>query len=64
MRPYEMAGGWRQLDEYLPATAAVTPADVQRAARRWLGAERRTTGILHPEKKSIEPMTEQAGEAG
>ena len=61
---YEMAGGWRQLDEYLPATAAVTPADVQRAARRWLGAERRTTGILHPEKKSIEPMTEQAGEAG
>ena len=53
---YEMAGGWEQLDEYLPETSAVTAADVQRVAQRWLAPERRTTGILHPQV----PPTEAA----
>ncbi|MFP6665298.1 MAG: pitrilysin family protein [Deltaproteobacteria bacterium] len=52
---YEMAGGWEQIDEYLPAVAAVKPEDIQRVARTWLTADRRTTGILHPEKTAPSP---------
>jgi zinc protease len=52
---YEMAGGWEQIDEYLPAIAAVQAEDVQRVARAWLTADRRTTGILHPEQSAADP---------
>ena len=46
---YAMADEWSGIDDYLPAIAAVTPADVQNAARKWLDPAKRTTGILHPE---------------
>ena len=45
---YEMAGGWRQIDDYLPSLAKVTPEDVQRVAREYLKPENRTTGVLVP----------------
>ncbi|MFM7141332.1 MAG: M16 family metallopeptidase, partial [Alphaproteobacteria bacterium] len=45
---YEMAGGWRQIDDYLPSLAKVTPADVQRVAQEWLTPANRTTGVLVP----------------
>jgi zinc protease len=45
---YEMAGGWRQIDDYLPSLAKVTPEDVQRVAREYMKPENRTTGVLVP----------------
>jgi zinc protease len=46
---YEVAGDWRRIDDYLPAVRAVTPDDVLRAARTYLRAENRTTGVLIPD---------------
>ena len=46
---YELAGGWRKVDEYLPGIAQLTPEDVQRVAQTWLVEKNRTTGILQPE---------------
>ncbi len=46
---YELAGGWRKADAYLPGIRAVTAADVQRVAATWLGERNRTSGILLPE---------------
>ena len=43
---YESVGGWKQLDDYLPAIAKVVPEDVQRVAREYLTKKNRTTGIL------------------
>lgn len=45
---YELSGGWRRLDEYLPAVRAVTPADLQRVARAYLTPVNRTTAVLIP----------------
>jgi zinc protease len=45
---YELAGGVRLLDGYLPGIRAVTAADVQRVARRYFTRDRRTTAILTP----------------
>jgi len=45
---YEMAGGWRRFDDYLPGIRAVTGADIQRVAAKYLTAENRTVGILEP----------------
>jgi zinc protease len=45
---YELLGGWRLRDAYLPGIRAVTREDVRRVAERHLVAERRTTAILIP----------------
>jgi len=45
---YEIAGGWRRFDNYLPGLRAVTPADIQRVAAKYFTAENRTVGILDP----------------
>jgi zinc protease len=45
---YEVAGGWRQIDDFLPAISRVTPEDVQRVARDHLTESNRTTGTLIP----------------
>ena len=45
---YEIVGDWRRIDDYLPAIRKVTPADVQRAARRVFTEDSRTTAILVP----------------
>jgi zinc protease len=45
---YEMAGGWRQIDQYLPAIRAVTVEDVRRVAATYLTSDNRTVGVLDP----------------
>jgi zinc protease len=45
---YELAGGWRLEQRYLPAIRAVTREDVRRAAERHLVDARRTTAVLVP----------------
>jgi len=47
---YEIAGSWRDIDEYLPAVRKVTADDVQRVARTWLTEKNRVTGVLIPAK--------------
>jgi zinc protease len=45
---YELIGGWRLRDDYLPRIRAVTAAEVQEAARRYFVGEHQTTAILVP----------------
>lgn len=45
---FEMIGGWRLVDSYLASIRAVTAADVQRVAAKYLIPEHRTTGVLIP----------------
>ncbi len=45
---YEMLGGYKQVDDYLPGIDKVTAADVQRVARKYLVSENRTMGVLVP----------------
>ena len=47
---FEMAGGWKLLDEYLEGIRKVTAEDVRRVAEKYLTEDRRTTGILAPVK--------------
>ncbi len=57
---YELAGGWRQIDDYLPAIRAVKAADVQRVAKRYLGGGQRVTAVLRPEKTAGRPTRSAA----
>jgi zinc protease len=43
---YEMMGSWRLLDDFLPKLRAVTPADLQRVARRYFAVDRKNVSIL------------------
>ncbi|MDP2156837.1 MAG: pitrilysin family protein [Nitrospirota bacterium] len=45
---FEMTVGWRFIDKYLEGIRKVTPEDVSRVAKKYLGDERKTTGILIP----------------
>ena len=45
---YEMAGGWRGIDEAVPRLRAVTAADVRRVVERYLTPLNRTVAILDP----------------
>lgn len=45
---YELVGGWRLREAYLPGIRAVTAADLQRVARRYFVGDSRTTAILVP----------------
>ncbi len=45
---FEIAGDWKQIDEYLPKIRNVSADDVQRVARAYLRADNRTVGILDP----------------
>ena len=45
---YEIALGWRAIDDYLPLVRRVTPEDVRRVAVRYLQPDNRTAGILVP----------------
>jgi zinc protease len=49
---YELIGDWRLKDTYLEGIRRVTPGDVQRVAREYLVADKRTVGILIPIKNS------------
>ena len=48
---YEVAGNWRLMDEYLDGIRKVTAEDVRQVARKYLGRDRRTVGILIPTKE-------------
>jgi zinc protease len=45
---YELAGGWRRIDDYLPGVRAVTPDDVRRVAQAYLAPTNCTTAVLIP----------------
>jgi zinc protease len=45
---YELLGGWRLRDGYLPGIRAVTREDLRRVAERYLVSDRRTTAVLVP----------------
>jgi len=45
---YELIGGYKQLDQYIPSIDKVTPADVQRVAAKYLVSSNRTLGTLVP----------------
>lgn len=49
-RPLAISGGLDDLEALYRTYAAVTPADVQRAAQAYLEPARRTTGVLHAEQ--------------
>ncbi|KRT75443.1 MAG: Zn-dependent protease [Candidatus Rokubacteria bacterium CSP1-6] len=45
---FELLGGWRLRDGFVPAIRAVTAADLQRVARAYFPDERRNVGVLLP----------------
>ncbi len=52
---YEMIVGWKFIDKYLEGIRKVTPEDVSRVAKKYLGDEKKTTGILIPLAKGVQP---------
>jgi zinc protease len=48
---YEIAGGWRQMNDYLDGIRKVTREDVRRIARRYLDPDHRTIATLVPTKE-------------
>ncbi|TAK13820.1 MAG: insulinase family protein [Anaerolineae bacterium] len=49
----EMLGGYEWFETYLDRLAAVTPADVQRAAQTWLAPHRRIIGTYIPDGRPL-----------
>lgn len=47
---FEMIGGWRMKDEYIPGIRKVTAEDVSRVANKYLSEDNLTVGILVPIK--------------
>ena len=47
---YEIADGWRQIDNYLDGIRKVTREDIRQAARHYLDTDRSTVGTLIPTK--------------
>jgi zinc protease len=45
---YELAGDWRQADNYVPAIRAITADDIQRVATFYFTPSNRTVGTLEP----------------
>ncbi len=45
---YELIGGYKQLDQFIPSVDKVTADDVQRVAKKYLVAQNRTLGTLVP----------------
>jgi zinc protease len=51
---FELAGGWRLRDGYLPAIRSVTAEEIQRVARTFFTEARRNVGVLLPLPPSAE----------
>jgi zinc protease len=51
---FEVIGGWRLMDQYLDGIRKVRPEDLQEVAKRYLGEEKRTVGVLVPLPKGGE----------
>ena len=47
---YEIAGDWRQMENYLDGIRKVTREDIRRVAKQYLDRDRRTVGTLIPIK--------------
>jgi hypothetical protein len=45
---YQMLGNYKMIDDYLTQIDKVTPADIQRVAKKYLVESNRTVGILVP----------------
>lgn len=45
---YELIGGYKQLDQYMPSIDKVTAADIQRVTAKYLVSQNRTLGTLVP----------------
>lgn len=45
---FEIAGGWKAIDDYVPSIRRVTAQDVQHVADKYLKKSNRTTGVLVP----------------
>jgi len=64
---FELAGDWHNLDKYLPGIEAVTGADVQRVAAKYLTKDNRTVGTylaIRPAGGETGAPAEQPGPAG
>ena len=48
---FEMLGSYKSVDEIIDGTNKVTPADVQRVAKQYFGANNRTVATLVPENE-------------
>jgi len=53
---------WRLMDQQLPLLSAVTPAQIQQVAKKYLVKERLTTAILNPNTKSKNNIKNEAPE--
>ena len=51
----EVQIGWRYLNSYLKKMAAVTPGDIQKAARKYIHDDNRTTVFVLPGGKPVTP---------
>ncbi|HEY7164403.1 MAG TPA: pitrilysin family protein [Candidatus Binatia bacterium] len=51
---YEAAGGWRQMDQYIPGIRQVTREDIRRVAAHYLDRDHRTVGVLIPTKENVQ----------
>jgi zinc protease len=45
---YEIAIGWKTIDDYLPTIRKVSPGDIQRMAKKYIIPDNRTIGVLIP----------------
>jgi len=45
---YEIASGWRAIDNYVHSILKVTPQDIVRVTKQYLIPDNRTVGILEP----------------
>jgi zinc protease len=50
---YEVAGGWRLMDDYLDGIRKVTREDIRRVAQKYLQRDQRTVGVLIPTKEKM-----------
>jgi zinc protease len=53
---FDLLGGWKNIDKYLPGIRAVTAEDVQRVAKQYLIEDHRTVGVLVPTGPSKVPV--------
>lgn len=58
-----IGAGWRQVEQFLAHTQAITAKDIQRVARQYLTQDKRTVGILvpTPSKQSDSPPAAHQG---
>jgi zinc protease len=45
---YEIDGGWKAIDDYLPSIRKVSQEDIMRVAKKYLVADNRNVGVLIP----------------